>query len=823
MDSNTKRAVIYTRVSTVGQAEKGTSLVEQFQATLAKAAAMNAQVVGHEEDAGVSGAFYSARPGINRAIESIERGDADTLIIANFDRFSRDREHQSAIKRRVENAGGRLVFCDLDFEDTPEGDLAFGIMGSLAQYERKRIRERTVRGRRRRAEEGIQVSRSMRPYGYILVNRKTVLAGEADVSDLGRYLQHPEEAKWVKFMFECYASGDSLRQIALKLHNLGVPTARGGREWEPETISGIIQNPVHKGQPTFGREQRHTDESRQERGLKSTHFNRPAPPEEVIVLTAPAIVTEETWGAANARLAHNKIALRGRRDRKWLLTGLLRCPKCGLSMRVQKARGHERFDHYSCPHYSPAQTARRVVCDPTRYKVPVIEEAVINAITEIADQPASIEAAFNTFLEQFDRPEATSERRRLASQMEELKRRENAVIKAQIAGIEAGADPAQYDAIFAEIRDTRSRLQKAHEELGVGIEVAGKAEWKADAQRLSGQAASLVHELLTAPELTPAEKHPLLSRLIKRIVPAKEGEEDGLEIELHGTGALIVVVIQMTLAVGEALAEVTPPYTIEKVEGPLRRAFVEWMDSPDNDRAPGFTCMSACRRLKEGGFWWEATVAGSKGCGANMRVAPVGMLAHADPVTRAGLAQFQAALTHGHPTGLAASDLTAFTLADLRAGGDLPGLIDRLQEYAASQRTIYHAEWLGPLYQTRPSVTAEEFIAAGWDECLNVLARLKAAVAYGDWETDPCRFTGEGWVAEEAFATGLLCFLLFPDDPIAALRRAAVTSGDSDSIACLTGAFAGAYYGIGAWPEDWLRRIEYRDRLQRLAEAIGEQ
>jgi len=36
----------------------------------------------------------------------------------------------------------------------------------------------------------------------------------------------------------------------------------------------------------------------------------------------------------------------------------------------------------------------------------------------------------------------------------------------------------------------------------------------------------------------------------------------------------------------------------------------------------------------------------------------------------------------------------------------------------------------------------------------------------------------------------------FPEDPVAALRRAVLTAGDSDSIACLTGAFAGADLGM---------------------------
>lgn len=80
-------------------------------------------------------------------------------------------------------------------------------------------------------------------------------------------------------------------------------------------------------------------------------------------------------------------------------------------------------------------------------------------------------------------------------------------------------------------------------------------------------------------------------------------------------------------------------------------------------------------------------------------------------------------------------------------------------------------------------------------------------------ETDPCLATGDGWIAEEALATALLCFLLFPEEPVTALRRAACTRGDSDSIACLAGAFAGAHLGPGAWPAEWAGRIEYRSEL----------
>ena len=247
------RAVLYTRISTDEQAESGTSLESQPLACAQEAKRLAAEVVTHCQDAGVSGAFYETRPGIQDALKVIEDGRADTLIVHSISRLSRDSEHPAAIRNRVAAAGGRIVFCDMDFAPTPEGDLAFGIMGTFAEYERKVIRGRSMKGRRRRAEEGVQTSRGQRPYGYAIVTRDAVLRGEWPAELLGTYQVVEDEARWGRAMFTRYSEGSSLRQIALYLHRQGVPTPRGGVEWEAETIARILKNPVYKGEPTFGR------------------------------------------------------------------------------------------------------------------------------------------------------------------------------------------------------------------------------------------------------------------------------------------------------------------------------------------------------------------------------------------------------------------------------------------------------------------------------------------------------------------------------------------------------------------------------------------
>ena len=145
-----------------------------------------------------------------------------------------------------------------------------------------------------------------------------------------------------------------------------------------------------------------------------------------------------------------------------------------------------------------------------------------------------------------------------------------------------------------------------------------------------------------------------------------------------------------------------------------------------------------------------------------------------------------------------------------------------LRDRATAQRAVYRDNWLGDLWSGWPVDSAEEYIARGWDDCLLALGRLDTALRRPDRNADPCQFTGSGAVAEEALATGLLCALLFADEPVAALGRAAATSGDSDSIACLTGAFLGAAYGMDAWPADWASRIEYADQLRSLSHTLAD-
>lgn len=270
---------------------------------------------------------------------------------------------------------------------------------------------------------------------------------------------------------------------------------------------------------------------------------------------------------------------------------------------------------------------------------------------------------------------------------------------------------------------------------------------------------------------------------------------------------------QMTLAVARALktARGLTPHELSRT---TRTEFIRWA-RVDERRAPGRTCMMAVAKLARGLRWQDATIIKSKGCGANMRVAPAAFIADYD--TAVGYSQLQAALTHGHPTGIAAAELTALAMRWAAEGVPLRDLPRALLTHARERMNSYDRKWLGKLdrrHWWKHSLSMKR----GWAENISVLLDLIEVLQRVNAVDDPCKYTGEGWIAEEALATALYCAVKYESDPVEAISMAARTKGDSDSIASITGGILGAAYGETVWPGQWRGRIERRHEIE---EAIN--
>lgn len=253
---------------------------------------------------------------------------------------------------------------------------------------------------------------------------------------------------------------------------------------------------------------------------------------------------------------------------------------------------------------------------------------------------------------------------------------------------------------------------------------------------------------------------------------------------------------QMTLAVAEALID-AGDQDLEGLMNAVSGRFVEWLQNPESYRAPGASCLYGAGQLHRGVPWREAGKPGSKGCGAAMRVAPIGYLYQHDLPRLREVAAASALTTHRHPAaevGAVAGAYLVKLALDQSPPTDFVQLLKK--EIQGSVPDVDQA-----------------------------LGRLDQAMQMPD-PTLALVHIGGGWVAEEAVLGALFCFLQHPRDYVAAVRLAANTSGDSDSLAALTGGISGAYLGIGALPPAWVDRIEkgayLKDVAQRLARKKSE-
>ncbi|BDI32562.1 hypothetical protein CCAX7_46130 [Capsulimonas corticalis] len=555
--NKTRGAVLYTRVSSDGQEAHGTSPETQLDACRLKALDLGLPIVAEYYDGGISGAWLTQRHGMMQAIADIQAGRADTLICANMSRYSRDTEHQQVIKKAVQAAGGRIIFCDMNFDDTPEGDFAFGMMGQFAEYERKVIRKRTYSGFVKRAEHGIQSARRTSPFGYRIVTKADVLRGHYTHDQLGKYQIIESQAQIVRDLFAKYVAGThSLNELAKELNSAGAPTPGGGKCWRSTNIRFMFLNPVYKGCAVFGRFDHDTDESRlgqvhQRTGkpLTSAHRMRPAAEDTWITFDCPALVSEDVWDYCAQQMQENKKLKSGNPNRVHMLTARVFCRECGAGMyhmsptrqKSKKPGSTDVFEYparYQCGVYRTSVVnlgKGNAACAPTGYYVQDIEERVISALEDACLRPAMVAALVAEYNQMSPATlDGDAIRRQLTAldrALKEIGQEEAAAVQAQIAGIRAGASPDVYQAVFAEIAARRQDLEKQRGVLAKSVNVhpsRGRA--------MSPKPVAITDILadvriaLTSPHVPGATKRDITGSVIEKVLPFKEGKNNGAEI-----------------------------------------------------------------------------------------------------------------------------------------------------------------------------------------------------------------------------------------------------------------------------------------------------
>lgn len=204
------------------------------------------------------------------------------------------------------------------------------------------------------------------------------------------------------------------------------------------------------------------------------------------------------------------------------------------------------------------------------------------------------------------------------------------------------------------------------------------------------------------------------------------------------------------------------------------------------------------RRVAAGDDWRQASAgqfggSGSFGNGAAMRVAPVGLLTGGDAEAAASLARRSAAPTHAHPAAADGAAVVAAAVATLSVATG-PDAVDPVGLVAA----------LAP--------------HAGDDELRRRLDDVRLAAGEGDLTPEYVRDEiGTGVRAVESVPAAVACVAAHPGSLPRAVMMAICVGGDTDTIASMTGAMAGALHGDRALPPAWLARMEGVEQMGDLA------
>ncbi|HEV3002735.1 MAG TPA: ADP-ribosylglycohydrolase family protein [Solirubrobacteraceae bacterium] len=221
---------------------------------------------------------------------------------------------------------------------------------------------------------------------------------------------------------------------------------------------------------------------------------------------------------------------------------------------------------------------------------------------------------------------------------------------------------------------------------------------------------------------------------------------------------------------------------------------------------------------------------GSAGNGAAMRVAPVGLRFARDPERCVAEARRQARLTHAHPLGVdGAAAQAAAVAAAVRGDDHLAAAVAAARTDELRARLEDAAELAGARTEEPQArlETAAQLAGARTDEPHAPL-ETAAELAATPWPPLPpaeaARLLGATVAAHESVPAALLAAAAPTFE--AALTFAVRCGGDTDTVAAMAGAVAGARHGVEAIPARWLDALEDgakgRSHVERLAQRLAQ-
>lgn len=329
-------AIIYARYSSHNQ--RDVSIEQQIEACRKHAAELGLTITDTYEDRAISGRTDN-RPAFQRMMRDAEDGKFQYVLAWKSNRMGRNMMQAMVNESRLMDCGVKVFYAEEDFDDSAAGRFALRSMMNVNQFYSDNLAEDVRRVLMDNASKCMANGRQ--PLGY--------KRGEG-----GKVVVDEPAAAIVREIYTRIASGEMFMDIARDLNRRGIKT-QSGSEWNKSSFKVLCRNERYRGIYIYG-------DTRIEGGI-------------------PPIVDDVLWYKVQEVLKVKKSKNRHHcpSDEDYLLTGKLRCGKCGGYMIGMSGRSKTGDVH----HYYACQN-RRVghTCDKKNIRRDVVEPAVAQAIKQ---------------------------------------------------------------------------------------------------------------------------------------------------------------------------------------------------------------------------------------------------------------------------------------------------------------------------------------------------------------------------------------------------------------------------------------------------------
>jgi DNA invertase Pin-like site-specific DNA recombinase len=529
-----RAAAVYVRQSTRHQVLEHTESTRLQYALAERAVALGwarSQVVVIDDDLGVSAATADSRKGFARLVTEVTMGRVGVVLGIEMSRLARSGRDWHQLLELCSLSGVLLADPDGVYDPSFYNDrLLLGLKGTMSEAELYLIRQRMLSGKLAKAERG-ELAVPL-PIGYA---RR--LSGEV-IFDPDEQAQHA-----VRLVFGAFRRLGTLNSVLryLVAQQVQLPVRvhsgplKGELEWRRptrETLQNMLHNPAYAGYYAYGRRQ--VEPRRKIPGRPDTGRVVKDASQWLVLLPGrlPAYITPEDYEANIARMAANRqtsAAPGAPRDGAALLSGLLRCGRCGghrmtVSYHDVSARsaygytcGFYQVNYGTggrCQHIAGAALDDYIAGQVLAAVAPAALEVSMAAAAQAEDERAMLDKLWRQRLE---RARYAADRARRQYQLAEP---ENRLVARQLE--------ADWEAGLAETARLEADYQRFAEQQPTALTAAERAAIQALAKDLPA--------VWDAPSTTQADRKELLRILIEDITVAVAGDSELVDVTITWAG-----------------------------------------------------------------------------------------------------------------------------------------------------------------------------------------------------------------------------------------------------------------------------------------------